>query len=386
MIRARLRAILPILLAAAVAGCATAPPRVPYSAAEMAVARPLPGEAVRFWTRGDDAAQAAWAATLLEQRQAAGLGAPRNLLALSGGSDKGAFGAGLLNGWTRRGDRPSFDIVTGVSTGALIAPFAFLGSEEDATLTAIYTGISGRDVYRQRVVRGVLGGDSLLDSAPLQGLIARYATPALIDRIAAEHRRGRRLLVMTANLDAQRGVIWDMGAIAASASPRRVALFRQVLLASASIPAAFPPVRIEVSANGRTFEEMHVDGGTVAGFFALPRSVMTATPAEAPADGAIYVIYNGRFRPEFQVVSPRTFSIASRALYTMLSEVDRTTVESLRNYAQTRRIGFFMCAVEEEMPADPPPLFDTEFMRGLYAAGRAEAGAADGCLSSPERR
>ena len=381
----QLRAIMAVLLAGALAACATVTPRVPYAAAEMEAAQPLPGEAVRFWTRGDDAAHALWSATFLEQRRAAGLRAPGTLLALSGGSDKGAFGAGLLNGWTRRGDRPSFDIVTGVSTGALIAPFAFLGPEEDATLTAIYTGISGRDVYRQRVVRGVLGGESLLDSAPLAGLIARYATPALIDRIAAEHRRGRRLLVMTANLDAQRGVIWDMGAIASSASPRRVALFRQVLLASASIPAAFPPVRIDVTANGRSFEEMHVDGGTVAGFFVLPRSLMVAPPPDAPSDGGIYVIYNGRFRPEFEVVSPRTFSIAARALYTLLAEVDRTNVEALRTYAQNRSIDFVMCAVEEETPDEAPPLFDTAFMRGLYASGVAEAGSTTGCLGAPAR-
>jgi hypothetical protein len=307
------------------------------------------------------------------------------VLALSGGSDKGAYDAGLLNGWTKRGDRPSFDIVTGVSTGALIAPFAFLGPEEDATLTAIYTGISGRDVYKQRVLRGVLGGESLLDSAPLADLIARYATPALIERVAAEHRRGRRLLVMTANLDAQRGVIWDMGAIASSGSPRRLGLFRQVLLASASIPAAFPPVRIEVTANGRIFEEMHVDGGTVAGFFVLPRSVMATTPPDAPSHGGIYVIYNGRFRPEFKVVSPRTFSIASRALYTVLAEVDRTSVEALRAYAQDRRIDFVLCAVEEETPAKQPPLFDTAYMRGLYAVGRDEAASTDGCLGPRTR-
>ena len=139
---------------------------------------------------------------------------------------------------------------------------------------------------------------------------------------------------------------------------------------------------IEVTAKGRTFEEMHVDGGTIAGFFVLPPSVMTAPPAEAPADGAMYVIYNGRFRPEFKVVSPTTFSIASRALYTVLAEVDRTSVEALRNYAEDRRINFVLCAVEEETPAEQPPLFDTLFMRGLYAAGKAEAAATAGCLGS----
>ena len=190
---------------------------------------------------------------------------------------------------------------------------------------------------------------------------------------------------MTANLDARRGVIWDMGAIASSASPRRIALFRQVLLASASIPAAFPPVRIEVTADGRSFEELHVDGGTVAGFFVLPRSLMAAPPPDALPDDGIYVICNGRFRPEFEVAIPRTFSIAARALHTVLAEVDRTNVEALRAYARNRGIGFVMCAIEGDTPDTSPPLFDTAFMRGLHAAGNAEARSATGCLGAPRR-
>jgi predicted acylesterase/phospholipase RssA len=146
----------------------------------------------------------------------------------------------VLNAWSRQGGRPSFDIVTGVSTGSLIAPFAFLGEQEDGELKAIYTGVSRKDIYHQRILSGLFGGPSLMSTRPLQALIARHITLALLDRIAAQHRGGRRLLVMTTNLDAERGVIWDMGAIAASGTSDRLSLFRQVLLASASIPGVFP--------------------------------------------------------------------------------------------------------------------------------------------------
>jgi predicted acylesterase/phospholipase RssA len=156
------------------------------------------------------------------------------------GIRQGAYSAGVLNAWSRQGGRPSFDIVTGVSTGSLIAPFAFLGEQEDGELKAIYTGVSRKDIYHQRILSGLFGGPSLMSTRPLQALIARHITPALLDRIAAQHRRGRRLLVMTTNLDAERGVIWDMGAIAASDTSDRLSLFRQVLLASASIPGVFP--------------------------------------------------------------------------------------------------------------------------------------------------
>lgn len=378
------RRSLAVTVALALSACATVPPRTPYTSADLAGAMPIPGDAVRYWASGDDDAYHRWGEDLLRQRRAGGRTAPATLLALSGGSDKGAFGAGLLNGWSRRGDRPAFDIVTGVSTGALIAPFAFLGGGEDMTLTQIYTNISSKDIYRQRVLGGVLGGASLLDSKPLKQLIAHHITPAFLDRIAAQHRAGRRLLVMTTQLDAERGVIWDMGAIAASASSQRLALFRQVLLASSSIPGAFPPVLIDMTGRGRSFAEMHVDGGTVSGFFTLPRSMLLAEAAasRAPAGGAIYVVYNGRLDAQFDVTKPKTFSILSRALSTVLGEADRTNVADLRSFAHEQKIGFTVCSIQRPTARDDAPLFDTTHMRELYAMGEQEAVSAAGCLAN----
>lgn len=335
---------------------------------------------MRFWAKGDDARYEEWAQRVEADRRASGLVQSPAVLSLSGGSDKGAFSAGLLAGWSARGDRPTFDIVTGVSTGALIAPFAFLGSEEDATLTAIYTGISARDVYRQHVLKGLLGAPSLLDSKPLSQLIARYTTPDLIDRIAAEHRRGRRLLVMTTNLDAQRGVIWDMGAIAASTMPSRVDLFRQVLLASASIPAVFPPVLIDVQADGAHFSEMHVDGGVIGGFFVLPQALLSRAPKKAPPGGALYILYNGHLHPKFKIVKPRAFGIAGRALDTVLGGIDANDVDALKAFAASRSLGVAVCDIPEVLLDPKARLFDNANMRKLYAAGMQEAAADLTCL------
>ena len=362
------------------AGCATTPARTPYTSADLASARALPGEPVRFWANGADEQYQTWNNTLLAQRQAAGSGAPSTLLAISGGADKGALSAGLLNAWSKRGDRPDFDIVTGVSTGALIAPFAFLGSAEDETLRAIYTGIDSRDIFRKQIVKGLFGGSSVLDSKPLQSLIARYVTPAFLDRVSAEHRRGRRLLVVTTNLDADRGVIWDMGAIAASSGSRRVDLFRQVLLASASIPGGFPPVPIKVTANGRSFSELHVDGGTVGGFFILPRAMLAALPKHANS-AAIYLLYNARIERQFELVKPRTFTIMARALNSALSEMDRIMVRDMRAFAEERQVGFAMCAIGNDFEYPPSPLFDNKFMNALYAYGARKGAEQRGCLS-----
>lgn len=379
-----MRARLIAAIALALGGCATTPARIPYTATEAMSAAALPKRLVRFWSEGDDAKYAQWSTDLLADRQRSGLERPKTLLALSGGSDKGAFGAGLLNGWSRRGGRPSFDLVTGVSTGALIAPFAFLGEDEDATLRSIYTGIGPKDVYKQRVLSGLFGGSSLLDSKPLARLIARYANAPLIDRIAAEHRKGRRLLVMTTNLDAERAVIWDMGAIAASDAPDRVLLFQKVLLASASIPGAFPPVLIDVTAGRRPIQELHVDGGASAGFFVLPGSILSqAQTTPGGGDNAIYIIYNGRYEPEFKIVRLKAFSVISRSLSTLLTSLDHTNVDRLRAIAVEKHIAFSFCSLENDVTSDKARLFDTTHMRVLFRQGE-EAANAGGCLGSSQ--
>ncbi len=197
-----------------------------------------------------------------------------NYLAISGGGENGAYGAGLLTGWTALGTRPEFKGVTGVSTGALIAPFAFLGPAYDAQLERFYTTIDRGDVMRSRGLITALLRDSLYDSTPLLNLIRGALTPEMVAAIGREYsEKGRLLLVGTTNLDVPVGVLWNIGDIAASGRQDATELIAKILLASASIPGAFPPVMIDIESGGHHFQEMHVDGGTVAQVMLYPPSL-----------------------------------------------------------------------------------------------------------------
>ena len=187
-----------------------------------------------------------------------------NVLALSGGGSYGAFSAGVLSGWTATRQRPALDIVTGVSTGALIATYAFLGSEYDQLLGEMYTSISSNDIYRSRNKLAVLWSDAAATSEPLQRMIEARISPQLLQAVACPHAQGRRLYVGTTNLDSGQLVIWDMGAIASTGRPNALGLYRKIILASASVPGFLPPVNIEVTVNGRRFTESHADGGATA--------------------------------------------------------------------------------------------------------------------------
>jgi predicted acylesterase/phospholipase RssA len=192
-------------------------------------------------------------------------------LALSGGGANGAFGAGFLNGWSTTGSRPVFKIVTGVSSGALMAPFAFLGPQYDDALHEFYTTTTTRDIFAigsiGSILISLLRGDSLADTGPLATLIARHVDAEFLHQVADAYNRGRRLYIGTVDLDSQRFVVWNMGLIAASGRPEALELFRKVMLASASIPIVFPPVFFEVEAGGRLYDEMHVDGAVAATVF-----------------------------------------------------------------------------------------------------------------------
>ena len=186
---------------------------------------------------------------------------------MSGGGDHGAFGAGFLKGWSASGSRPTFKIVSGISTGALIAPFALLGSDYDDQLEAAYTTVSAVDIFKKKSVLRAAWRESLADNHPLQEMVHKFINDDLIDAIAVAHQNGQRLFIGTTNLDAQRPVIWNMGVIANSKNPQAHDVFRQILVASAAIPVLFPPEMFDVEANGELYEEMHVDGGTVGQMF-----------------------------------------------------------------------------------------------------------------------
>jgi predicted acylesterase/phospholipase RssA len=295
-------------------------------------------------------------------------------LALSGGGDDGAFGAGLLVGWTERGDRPSFKLVTGISTGALIAPFAFLGPDYDDALTAVYTGIDQADILVKRPLIAALTDDALSDTTPLYRLISRYMDDALISRIATEYDRGRLLLIATTNLDAARPVIWNIGAIARSGHPKSQELIRRILLASASIPGAFPPVLFDVQVGGAPHQELHVDGGAVAQSFLYPPSLSLRTGASnVTRTRSAYIIRNAKLSAPPEETQRRTMSIAGRAIATLIAS--NGVGDLYRMYATTKRDGvaFNLAYIETDFNEPYPGLFDRDYMNKLFAYGRAKA-------------
>lgn len=218
----------------------------------------------------------------------------REVLAISGGGANGAYGAGIVAGWTQRGDRPQFEMVTGVSTGALTAPFAFLGPEWDDELVAAYTDGQASHLLRRRPWT-LLEGPSLFSARGLRDLVDRFVTPEMIAAIADEYAQGRRLLVVTTNLDSGDSVIWDMGGLAAQ-GPDAIDLFKDVLVASSSIPGVFAPVLIPaIGPTGEVILEMHADGGVNTPFLAVPEGALLWTaPEQLTSNASIYVIVNGQ--------------------------------------------------------------------------------------------
>jgi hypothetical protein len=242
-------------------------------------------------------------------------------LSISGGGSDGAVGAGLLNGWAKAGDRPKFKVVTGVSTGALIAPFAFLGQDYDQALKESYTTVDASRVFIAHSLLSILWSESLTDTAPLKEMVSTFIDEKVLAAVAAEHAKGRRLLVASTNLDAEEPVIWDMGAIASSKNPKKLDLFRTVLVASASIPAVFPPVMFDVTVDGKKYDEMHVDGGvffqsfSIGSMIDLPSTIAAAHPDyTGKVIQRLYVIRNGRVTPDPKQVKRGLGSIAVRAI------------------------------------------------------------------------
>lgn len=299
-------------------------------------------------------------------------------LALSGGGPQGAFGAGFLKGWSDTGRRPVFKIVTGVSTGALMAPFAFLGPAYDDALGEFYTTTASRDIFARRWLPGrLLFGEALADTGPLAALIAEVVDDELLRKIAEAHGQGRRLYLGTVDLDAQRFVVWNMGLIATSGRPEAPALFRKVMLASASIPVAFPPVFFEVEADGRRYDELHVDGAVAAQVFhnggLFSASVVRERAGHGPGREEVFVIHNGRLVP---VPSPTARSLRGIALRA-LDAAGRSSVvgDLFRIYTSTLQEGasFQWVTIPEEVDLARSEAFDPEQMRRLFAAGHASA-------------
>jgi hypothetical protein len=372
-----------LLLQGLLASCAT-PSRLP------AVPEALTGQAqasvqdARFFADRDDpvmfaqmrqsyANETAW----LKASGHTGPLPPAAFLTISGGGGDGAFGAGLLNGWSESGTRPEFKLVTGVSTGALIAPFAFLGPKYDHALKEAYTDTTDKNIYRKRHFTAALFSDGMADTVPMGHLISKYMDRAMLDDIAAEYAKGRLLLIGTTNLDTREPVIWNMGVIASSKDPAALELFHQIIRASASIPGAFAPTMIDVTVNGKRYQEMHVDGGVTRQVFMYPPNLDLDTATAALGGGArkrtIYIIRNSRLDADWASVDRRTLTIANRSVSSLIQTQGEGDL--IRMYLTSTRdhVDYNLAYIPATFTVPQKSEFDETYMRALFERGREMA-------------
>ncbi|NYG47790.1 hypothetical protein GGD67_005271 [Bradyrhizobium sp. IAR9] len=356
-----------VLACSLVLGACTSMPRTPYTAAEASTSRVLEIDGLRRY------ADEPITKFSFEKDTST---ATKSYLALSGGGADGAYGVGVLNGWTAARTRPTFSVVSGVSTGGLIAPFAFLGSLYDDTLKEVYTSGIAETLLNDPSIMRVLFGSGLFGNTRLRELVARYVGPEIMAQVARENAKGRKLLVVTTDLDTQRTAIWDMGKIAAVGTPEALKLFRDVMAASASIPLVFPPIMIDAEGQGRKFQEMHVDGGVTAPLLTLPEALLfqgNRLPGNAKMD--IYILVNKKIERNFELVSNGTIDVASRSLSAITQSQTRSIIFSTYDFAKRNRLGFHLSYIAREYPAPPSEGFDTAYMRALYQYGYDKAAA-----------
>ncbi|MCL5776103.1 patatin-like phospholipase family protein [Limibaculum sp. FT325] len=388
-----------LILALLLGACTTVLARNPVPEDETTIAAPYGidagGRILRDW--GDDLVPgsgnrivARWAelARVKYADEIARGGPIREVsLALSGGGPDGAFGAGLLKGWTERGDRPEFTVVTGISTGAIIALFAFLGPDYDDELTEIYTTYQTSDLLRRTIFAGLTGGTALTDTRGYRALIERYVDDDVVAHLGAEARRGRVLLIGTTNLDAARPVIWNIAGIAATGDPNAKRLIHDVIQASSAIPAAFPPVLIPVEgSDGRRYDEMHVDGGaTQQVMFFSPKVPMRQIDAAVgvPFERTLYVVINNKLRKPYDPVRPRLIPIAGTAVSSLLGGAGTGDIYKIFAIAVRDGIDLNVLAIPPEFDREPDEPFDPVYMKALYDLGRDYGRAGDRWSPAP---
>ncbi|WP_405235155.1 patatin-like phospholipase family protein [Lentisalinibacter orientalis] len=367
---------LAVLVVLSVCGCAAQPERINPLPPESVGLADIPGiPHARQW--GDEPPEEieGWLQLpedVLRERHGGVMGREHDYLVISGGGGNGAFGAGLLAGWSANGSRPEFQIVSGISTGSLIAPFAFLGPAHDATLKEMYTRYSTEDLVEYRSVIGIVRGDAALSTERLRELIARYVNDGVIDAIAAEGKRGRSLFVGTTNLDAGRPVVWDITRIAASPSPGARDLIHDIILASAAIPGAFPPVIVEVEAGGVRYDEMHVDGGVTSQLFLASTGIDWRDVHEklgVQGDPDLYVIRNSRIRPAPEAVQRRLIPVLGRTVSTLINSQGIGDIAKLYAMSAEHGFNFQLAYIPASFEGEPQETFDREYMGRLFEFG-----------------
>ena len=386
------RRVAAAMVAITLVGCASAPTRLQPLPETLSAQAGIPGiPGARHWGDMQPPGFDTWL-KLTDAELAANfsgiMNRPHHYLSLSGGGADGAYGAGILAGWTAHGTRPEFTIVTGTSTGALIAPFAFLGPRYDPLLRKLYTELTTADLIERRDLLDILRNDSATSSAPLRRLLEQHIDDAFVAELAEQHRRGRSLLVGTTNLDAARPVTWSLTRIAASGSPRARTLIHDVLLASASIPGVFPPVMIEVEADGRRFEEMHVDGGVTSQVFVFPTGldwsrVKQRLAVEGPP--ALYVINNNRGLLAWETAPRRVLPILLRSVDSLIRTQGIGDLAQIYLLSQRDGLRFNLAYIPASFKEQPLEKFDPVYMRKLFELGFERASAGYPWTAGPRR-
>jgi len=372
-----------LLVVALLAGCAAAPTRLQPLPEPLSGGAQIPGiPGARYWGDVPPPGFDSWL-NLPDAELAANYGGvmnrPHHYLLLSGGGADGAYGAGLLVGWTAHGTRPEFTVVTGISTGALMAPFAFLGPQYDPMLRKFYTELSTKDLVEPRSLVDIVRNDAATSSAPLRRLLEQYIDEAFVAALAEQHRRGRSLLIGTTNLDAARPVTWSLTRIAASGSPRARKLIHDVLLASASIPGVFPPVMFDVEADGQIFDEMHVDGGVTAQVFVYPTGLdWSRVKRRLAVDGppTLYIINNNRGVLPWETAPRRVLPILLRSVDSLIRSQSIGDLAQIYLLAQRDDMRFNLAYIPSSFTEPAAEKFDRVYMRKLFDLGfeRARTG------------
>jgi len=313
--------------------------------------------------------------TAAAQLRAARAGKPLSVLALSGGGAGAAFGAGAVAGLTRAGTRPEFDVVTGVSGGALVAPYAFLGPSWDAQLLDAFTGVAGENLLQSRGL-GVIFGSSVYSGKPLRQLINAYVSDEMIRAIAREAAKGRLLLIATTDVASGEPVVWDLGAIAKNGGSSARTLFRDVLVASASVPGMFPPVIIRVAKDGLNDDQAHVDGAATVPFFVPPALLQAARSVPTSGRAAIFVIVDGSLSEGARTTRLTAHAILARSIRVGLDHLLLTTLQLTAATAQLQGADLQYSSLPADYPLPDAFVFSASIRRPLfhYAYRCAESG------------
>lgn len=360
------------------AGCATSPSHTPVPEEHLSIATVLDSPSIRFW--GDEEPDqhqktndiVKWLQKRSEKWEKNNTRPIINFLALSGGGEDGSFAAGIITGWTRYGDRPEFDVITGVSAGALAAPFVFLGPKYDEVLFEVYSNLSNEDIYRTQIFSGLFGGSAILDTRPLNNLISKYVTTEILYLIGKQHLNGRRLWIGTTNLDAGRPVIWDIGEIALSGKKNSLDLVHKILLASSAVPGIFPPVIIDAKVDNQHFTELHVDGGVTRQAFLYPPQFIESNIVKSIDDKIerkLYVIRNGRSQAIYEPVNTSLYSIALKALSMTIENKAVGDLYRIYDLASRDGIEYNLAIIPNTFNLKPKEAFDPEYTTALFKLG-----------------